>query len=1124
MTDPASRKKKEGEKDSKPARISRRKFLSYAGILGATPLVGQIQNIQKKIIPQKQITLPQTGLMVKAFRPDDLLYLDFEFINLKLVNLPRPHLVRENRGQPAYLIVHFPPQSIAEEAFYEGNTPAESETPKPLPVFSRISGPTRLSFLIPDEINEIPLTLESLLAWHLYQPSLVPVALPPSAPGQTASPVPTVTNKPATATRSLISSTGQSTQNLYLKQSRAAQTQITQVAKNLLKPTPPGKIHTAIEMPYRLILSPNPYNIWLHPASPVSTSGWTELWHTRLAVLNQDGSLNESDHPYLTVRAVWSPDVDLNDLVGPDPEHKTRPRLSLDPNDRHQIVHLSSNFTLRNPDKTAYEPLPIKVNRLMLSPLGAWLDSIGNWPSVGSLKVATWRHLATMGRDHYVKVVYRGYLLPFGHQAALIKVTERKFYKAEDGQNIAYLFQKMYITVRNPEKTFPAPFQLYDGREVPFKLVKITTLQTPPLDDPASTQILPDSGQQAFWPKVGGKDFQFHIAATDVEDNEVEFNMPMVFINNDFAFNPAKLNQVIGVYNSKSSTPVEKREPNFMGQTVAFAPEKKKSDTSFEVEAITWKLKEAGPNSNPKAFEVNDQPMCFPALEEATVAIPALKNLVGFDSTVVRYPDVYIQNAFSPAGNKGELFLQVMNPPKLDFAAGGKAEKSGGIATPSFSIVGVSRILGPVGAGLQSSSAEPAPGGSSGPLADPAEDVLKEALDEIINGKFDPKKFFTDQAKILGGILLQDVIDEVNDFTSPDNTGKALNIKTEQVYESDGKTPAGVKTLLKWTPGVHDVLIFIADRDGTKSALTLDVETVAYFNGKDPTYRVKGELTDFTLDMIKGLTTFILVKFNKFTFTAEKGKKTDVDPKIASIDFQGPLKFIKELLDKIPLPGSSSDGEGGFGGKPVVKVDAAGARLGYALSIPDVAFGVFTLQNLKFTGEIYLPFTGDPVSLRFAFNEKNNPFLVTVAMFGGGGYFAIVLQPNGIKLIEGALEFGGSFAMNLGVASGGVTLMAGIYFKYEDDAITITGYVRCTGELDVMGLISISAEFYLALTYEEARNRVWGQASLTVKIKIIFFSTKVTLKVEREFGHSPAPLFCDLMEEKDWLAYCEAFA
>lgn len=887
---------------------------------------------------------------------------------------------------------------------------------------------------------------------------------------------------------------------------------------------PPEKHHTAIEFPYRLIISPNAFNVWVHTDKPFEKNGWTELWHTRLAALNPDGSISEADNPYLTVRAIWSPDVDLGNLTGPDPGHLSKPRLSLDPNDRHQIVHLTSNFSSKNPDGSTYQPLPVKISRLMLSPLGGWLDSVGNWSPMSPLSVVTWRHLATMGRDHYVKVVYKGYLLPFGHQAALVKVTERKFYRSQDGQNIAYLFQKTFIVVRNPEKTFPAPFQPCESREIPFRKVEITNLQTPPLDKPENTQIFPGSGQQAFWPKVGGKDFLFHAVATDVEGNEVEFYMPMVFVNNDYAFDPTKLNQVIGVYNSKSSTPIEKRKPDFMGQSIAFAPENKKGDTSFEVENITWQVKEAGPNANPKAFEVQDQPMCFPAIEEATVAIPALKNLVGFDSTVVKLANIYIQKGFSATGNKGELFFEVLNPPHLDFAAGGKAEKSGGIATPSFSIVGVSRILGPVGAGLPSGSSEPSPGGGSGPLAESAGDALKEALDDIINGRFDPKKFFTDQAKILGGILLQDVIDEVNDFTSPANTGKALNIKTEQIYESDGKTPAGVKTLLKWTPTVHDVLIFVANRDGTRSTLTLDVQAIAHFNGKESEYKVKGELTDFTLDLIKGITTFILVKFSKFTFIAEKGKKTDVDPKIASIDFQGPLKFIKELLDKIPLPGGFGDSAGGFSGKPIVKVDASGAKLGYALGIPDVAFGVFSLQNIKFTGEINLPFTGDPVSLRFAFNEKSNPFLITVSMFGGGGFFAIVLQPHGIKLIEGALEFGGSFAMNLGVASGGVTLMAGIYFKYEDEAVTISGYVRCTGELDVLGLISIAAEFYLSLTYEEATNKVWGQASLTVKIKIVFFSTKVTLKVEREFGHSPAPLFSDLMAEPDWMAYCEAFA
>jgi hypothetical protein len=613
-----------------------------------------------------------------------------------------------------------------------------------------------------------------------------------------------------------------------------------------------------------------------------------------------------------------------------------------------------------------------------------------------------------------------------------------------------------------------------------------------------------------------------------VEGHEVQFKMPMAFVAGGYAFE--KAGDSAKAYNSASFL---RRQPDFLGQTISFASENKEGDTSFEAESISWMVSEDKPVYAKNEFLAKDQPMCFPAMEVANISVPALKNLVGFDSTAVKYAQAYLNNGFNPAQNKGEVFFQTIDPPWLDFAAGSQAEKSGGIATPCFSVVGISRILGPVGGKITSSSAsaEPQPEAVSGPRAEPDKKVIdekdiKEALKDTVDGKFYPEKFFDDKAKILGGILLKDVVDKVEDFSRQDSDSQsaALKIKTEPVYEGGSQLPAGLKTFLKWTPALHDFSIFIANRDGTKSSLSLNVEAVTYFNGKEANYQVKGELTDFTLDLIKGVTTFILVKFSRFTFTAEKGKKTNVDPKIASLKFQGPLRFIEELLQKIPLPGSSSDSDGGFSAKPVVKVDAAGAKLGYALTIPDVSFGVFTMQNLKFSGEIYLPFTGDPVSIRFAFNEKNNPFLLTVCMFGGGGFFALVLSPDGIKLVEGSLEFGGSFAMNLGVASGGMTLMAGIYFKYEDSFITITGYVRCTGELEVLGLISISAEFYLSLTYQEQGNKVYGQASLTVKIKILFFSTKVTLKVEREFGHSPAPLFSDLMEEHDWLAYCEAFA
>lgn len=1154
MSKKSSKKPDKPENKKQPGELSRREFLYIAGVFGMTPVVNGIDPLQviqtkPKITakPEEKVALKPVSLVISCLRPDDLLAVDFECINLAIKPGLPPKLVRQSATSPAYLVIHFPPQNIAEQAFFE-TTPdftsapgesASSETPPPPPVRSIISGKTRLAFLIPDSIKEIPLTLESLLSWEMYEPSLVPVAIPPLEPakGGLISPDRSIT----TPTLKIATAPGQ---NLYQLRTQRITSNLTPAILSALKITPPASHQTAIEMPYRLILSPHALNIWRHSVEAVTRNGKTELWHTRLAVLNPDGTASESDNRRLAIRSVWSPDCDPNNPTK-GPGHSNLPfRMSLDQQDRHEIVHLTSNFSLKLGTQ-AWTPKPININRLMLSSLGGWLDSEGVW-SPSPLNVGGWKHKATLGRDHYVKVVYEGYLLPFGHGASLIKITERKFRKGTDGQNIAYLFQRMYIVVRKPEKNFPAPYQPDDARDLPFRRILITSLMTPPIDPPEKSELFSKAGQTAFWPRVAGRDFKFHCIATDWAGKEAEVEMPMAFVEKLVAFDPLKIQSAIGTYNQKSELP--RRRISFFGQNIAFAQQDRRGDTSLEVDNITFATRFAGSQRKPPEFVDVDQPLFYPQMQEAAVFIPALKNFVQFGSVQIVYPSTYINTGFASA-NKGQIFAALPQAPRLDFGGKGAADKAGGMATPSFSIVGLSRVLGPVGGTL------PASGGAGGQSSEetaivsvrggPGTELIvpdditqadevkaeaikaaEEALKDIVGGKFDPSKFFDDKAKLLGGLLLKDLIAAVENVAQ--YSDKALTIKTD-IIEDKYKLPTEVQTSLQWKPDLKDILIFIASRGSTKATLTIDAKSIVYLNGKDPYYELKGELKDFTLDLIKPIMTFIKISFEKFSFKAQKGKKTDFDPKIAKIEFAGPLNFIKKLLDKISLPGSgggetaAGDGPGSLG-KPIIDVDASRARLGYIFNIPDVAFGVFTLQNIKFTAEVTLPFNGDPLSFRFAFNEKHNPFLLTVAMFGGGGFFAMVLTTNGIKLIEGSLEFGGSFSMNLGVASGGVTLMAGIYFKYEDNAITITGYVRCSGCLDVLGIISISAEFYLALTYEQATNRVWGQASLTVKIKILFFSAKVTLKVERTFSHSPAPLFADMMDENHWLSYCEAFA
>ena len=200
-----------------------------------------------------------------------------------------------------------------------------------------------------------------------------------------------------------------------------------------------------------------------------------ELWHTRLGVRAHDGSAHDDNDPfdaaYRTIRAIWSPDY-TTDYSHPPPAYSVSPpyspwnpyRAGLDAKDRYEIVRSTSDFNSKVTGKAeAYIPSAVQVDRLALSSLGAWIDFRGHWdPQAQGLSLEEWKHRATMARDHYVKVVHAGYLFPFGHKACLVKVTERKFYRTltaggSPGPIVAYLFQHLYIQVREPVKTYYGP-------------------------------------------------------------------------------------------------------------------------------------------------------------------------------------------------------------------------------------------------------------------------------------------------------------------------------------------------------------------------------------------------------------------------------------------------------------------------------------------------------------------------------------------------------------------------------------------------------------------------------------------------------------------------------------------
>lgn len=1026
--------------------------------------------------------------IVSVLRTQDLLALRFEFVNLKLITGGDlgPRLERKDPSVDACVIVHFPPQNIAEEAFFEAQEdekksdnepappegspvdPAGSEALPTPPVGARIAGPSRLAFKVPAAMTSIPYTIESLLTWTGFEQKVTTTALP-------------------------------TPQDRQLDQPR-----IIIVA--------PPEIHepeddeTAIEAPWRVILSPNKHAAWAHVTGPVEHNGRVELWHTRLGVQKGDGTADEVAEFQRTVRAVWTPGYDENVV----PQENAPPfvpatvdnpfRHSLTPLYRWNVVRLTADYTISD-----YEPIPMKVDRLMLSSLGAWLNIRGAWPvplplddqndTANSLVVEEWRHRAAMGRDTYVRVVIAGYLMPLGHRASRVVITERKFQKIttgpQTGKIAAFLRQRTYVIVREPLKTYPAPGQEYAGREFPFKSVRITTLVTPNLDKPESDSLA-NLGVEAFWMNVGGQPFQFHLIGEDADGQRTEFTAPLAFVRGDRAINEGLIAPVRTAYNLAST--LARREREMRGQKIAYAPStpavngkpKRPGDTAHETVKVTLGVRPPASGAIPP----HGQPRFYPRVAQAEIRLQAAEQAAGkpVPGAIVQYPQAYLDGAFA-GDNKGALYLKMKDPKPLGFAT----DKSGGVAAPNLSIGGLSRMIGPVGG----------------------------AVDTFTAGDFKPADFFQGaSAKILGGIEIFEVIQDVLSFTAGDEQ-KIPKLTTRTIYPNgdQSKLPEALETKLSWKPLVKDAPLGVLHfKNAPDKSLALDATLLTKLQaGGEPTFEILGELTNFDLNLFgTGAAHFITVKFKKLSFSAKTGKKANVDVDIEDVTFHGALSLINELQDYLKSSGSG----------PSIDIKPTGITAGISIGLPTIAVGVFSLQNIAIGVGLNIPFDGTPVRLRFNFCERENPFVLTVSIFGGGGFVGLAVGADGVEMVEMSLEFGGNIAIDIGVASGGVYLMAGVYLKVESGDVTLTGYVRLGGELEVLGIITISCEFYMGLTYESVGDKVYGQASLTVEVEVLFFSASVSMSVERQFaGSTHAFKFTDLVPlQADWNAYAEAFA
>ena len=1077
---------------------------------------------------------------VSVLRPDDLLNLEISAVNLRLdaTDRARPVLIVDDAQQPALLVVRFPGQTTFEEAFFDdspGGDPADPsaptpeqklDAPKPAPkppagmrttagtppgqVRCRLGGESRLVFRVPPDAR-IPYSVEGLLDWTSFEFVVAPIA---DVPSGGAPPDGTTIREP--------------------------------------RPT-----ESTLQLPFRLHLSPTHDAVWQHDTGIVAHDGRAELWHTRLAAHQADGEPREADDEHtIGLRAIWSPDYRPGQPV-PAPGVSGMPGAlaPMDIADRHQIVILTSAFDGYAKSAFArFVPTPIQARMVMLSPLGGWLRSSGAWdpptkirprpplrgiridelfrqreldpiaglraarvdapapqaarsaadriaisPSRvrldlerigltrfdldedGALDLSQWAHVAAQGRDHYVRIVYEGRFKDFGHRASLVKVTERRFEVATPGASpVAYLRQYMYVVVREPEKVYTG--LVHDGRGMPFRRIRLTTLVTPHINYPypPSPAAITD---RSFWIMVGGADFQFHGYAEDLAGTRVDFTRPMIFV-------PNSETKLADINNATRPAAARRRlRANVPGQKVAFAPGDGGENTAFTASSIDF---ENEGDARADFFS--------PRMFKADVRVPAVEALTGAGAvTEIRYEATYLAGGFASPANATGLFAEVVhqNGDVLDRAplpVAFSAQQAGGFSTPALGVTCLTRAAGPLG----------------GKPADALADT------------FDPKQVFKPGlATLFGDFDLADLVP----------SGSATGRAPKMVVRHEA---GAVVTELAWNSPVHSpppgIVEFQANDD---TELKVHANLRKEVGGADAgSFTLDGRLNHFQIEFLASLQ----IRFDTFTFVVRSGSKTDVNVELAGdapVLFKGDLEFVEGLRQVIP-PGVFGDG---------VSIDLIqappGVKAGLAIGLPPAVVGVFALKNIAFSAGLTIPFiSGKPV-VEFGFARRDQPFLLAVMIFGGGGFFHIELDTDGMRMLEAAFEFGATAALDIGVASGEVHIMAGIYFKMERKQITVgvtpgqhmvsslSGYLRCGGSLSVLGIVRVSVEFHLSFTYYATpEDKAKGRATLTVEVEIACFSKSIELTVERAFGGKGGdPTFAQMIDTPElWAEYAGAYA
>lgn len=733
---------------------------------------------------------------------------------------------------------------------------------------------------------------------------------------------------------------------------------------------------------------------------------------------------------------------------------------------------------------------------------------------------------------------------------------------------------------------------------------------------------------QVFWPTVNGSNFLWKIHLVDYAGTTVSVHIPVAFCyasdSGDYKSHPqdapyplnqfsaSDMKKLVEYYNGLgvSGSPSTNSQAPVAGTQILLAPEVTFNNTrrrgvtthptlqltlgaatpslvQYLAESATLDTLSPTAGASTSQLASANQPAFYPTVLSANIKLQAAETLtrtslddesgpgglalgyypgyiqVGFPSSLkpsdLEHPafqdpateKAHDRPATTPPPNNGSVYGSFLSPPTANFPS----NMVGGVGNPNLNLNGLSAAAGAIGGELDQYS--------------------QEAMAFVTDYFGGLQSAFS---SFLGGLPLGipqsgpgGLIEGEGGHETPplppgilDPSGFANDLQVPQLtqsYDQATKTKTITYTMpvkLDTYPSDETAIFTPVADDGGMLTLTATVTV----SPSGMTYDVTGTMDPFTINILGGSSAFsiILIPFGDdtqpgLTFQASNGAKTSISPNVGQVQFEGVLSFVSTLEQFLQDLGGSGLS---------IDVTPTQVQVSLQIALPNVGFGVFSLQNLALSAGVTVPFLGSPTVATFGFCSQDQPFTLTVMCFGGGGFVNFGVGLTSIQSVTASLDFEGQFALDLAVASGSVSLTAGIIFAYSStNGASLTGFVRVNGEVSVLGILSVSITLEMQITYNfPPVNTISGTATLTVSISLFCFSVSVGITVTKTFSCDPsqgliekghdvtgglsphddpllnpfrnsAPTFQDLMAPPDgsdtalaqqtWSDYCSAF-